>query len=48
MQQPAQQTIQKEPRRKVVKCPNCGASSEVIEGKTKECDYCDTPLAYKD
>ena len=48
MQQPAQQTIQNEPRRKVVKCPNCGASNEVVEGITKECEYCETPIAFEE
>ncbi len=33
-------------RRKIIKCPNCGASKEVLEGQSMKCDYCDSPLAY--
>ncbi|WMJ86055.1 hypothetical protein [Anaerocolumna sp. MB42-C2] len=44
IQQPANY---KEPRRKVIKCPNCGANNEVVEGITKECEYCDTPIIYE-
>lgn len=29
---------------KVVKCPNCGATCNVIVGAKNECEYCGTPL----
>ena len=29
---------------KVVKCPNCGATCNIIVGAKNECEYCGTPL----
>ena len=29
---------------KIVKCKSCGAKNTVVEGETKECEYCGTLL----
>lgn len=31
-------------QKKVVKCPNCGATCNIIVGISNECEYCGTPL----
>lgn len=31
-------------QKKAVKCPNCGATCNVIVGVSNECEYCGTPL----
>lgn len=35
------------PRKRIVtvRCPNCGASNQLIAGRTGKCEYCDNPIS---
>lgn len=45
----SEQEIRKQAvRRKVIKCPFCGANNEVVEGRSNRCEYCESPMDFPD
>lgn len=42
---PSEETVAALPKPKTIQCHGCGASTTIMEGETKQCEYCESTLS---